>query len=107
MKHLLKLSELSTQEINHLLDLAQNIKDGKVKKFDQILKNKIVANLFFEASTRTHYSFVTAEERLNCKVIDFAPGSSSISKGETFYDTIKTFESFGIDALVVRHSQNQ
>jgi aspartate carbamoyltransferase catalytic subunit len=107
MKNLLKLSDLTIKEINHLLDLAQDIKNHKIKNYDKILKEKIVANLFFEASTRTHYSFMTAEQRLNCKVMDFAPGSSSMSKGETFYDTVKTFESFGVDAIVVRHSQNE
>jgi aspartate carbamoyltransferase catalytic subunit len=105
-KHLLRLADLSIDEINHILDLAQDLQDKKIKDFDIVLKDKMVANLFFEASTRTHYSFSAAEQRLNCKVLDFSPGSSSMLKGETFYDTVKTFEAFGVDAIIVRHAQN-
>lgn len=104
MKNLLRLQDLSIEEINNILDLAQSIKD---KKISPLVENKIIANLFFEPSTRTHYSFATAEARLGCKTIDFSPNSSSMKKGETFYDTIKTFESFGVDGLVIRDTKNQ
>ena len=104
MKNLLRLQDLSIEEINNILDLAQSIKD---KEINPLVGNKIIANLFFEPSTRTHYSFATAEARLGCKTIDFSPNSSSMKKGETFYDTIKTFESFGVDGLVIRDAKNQ
>ena len=104
MKNLLRLQDLSIEEINNILDLAQSIKD---KEISPLVENKIIANLFFEPSTRTHYSFATAEARLGCKTIDFSPNSSSMKKGETFYDTIKTFESFGVDGLVIRDAKNQ
>ena len=104
MKNLLRLQDLSIEEINNILDLAQSIKDNKISP---LVENKIIANLFFEPSTRTHYSFATAEARLGCKTIDFSPNSSSMKKGETFYDTIKTFESFGVDGLVIRDAKNQ
>ena len=104
MKNLLRLQDLSIEEINNIIDLAQSIKD---KKISPLVENKIIANLFFEPSTRTHYSFATAEARLGCKTIDFSPNSSSMKKGETFYDTIKTFESFGVDGLVIRDAKNQ
>ena len=104
MKNLLRLQDLSIEEINNILDLAQSIKD---KKISPLVENKIIANLFFEPSTRTHYSFATAEARLGCKTIDFSPNSSSMKKGETFYDTIKTFESFGVDGLVIRDAKNE
>ena len=104
MKNLLRLQDLSIEEINNILDLAQSIKH---KEISPLVENKIIANLFFEPSTRTHYSFATAEARLGCKTIDFSPNSSSMKKGETFYDTIKTFESFGVDGLVIRDAKNQ
>ena len=104
MKNLLRLQDLSIEEINNILDLAQSIKN---KEITPLVENKIIANLFFEPSTRTHYSFATAEARLGCKTIDFSPNSSSMKKGETFYDTIKTFESFGVDGLVIRDAKNQ
>lgn len=102
-KDLLSLRYLSVSEIMQILNDAILFRNGS--KFT--LKNKIVANLFFENSTRTQYSFVTAEEKLDMKVIPFNASSSSLSKGETFYDTAKVFESFGVDALVIRHSENQ
>lgn len=104
MNNLFSLLDLSTEEINDILDLALDLKKNKVKVD---LNGKIVANLFFEPSTRTHYSFSTAEHKLNCKVIDFSASSSSLNKGESFYDTIKTFESFGVDCLVIRDRKNK
>ncbi|MCF0110086.1 MAG: aspartate carbamoyltransferase catalytic subunit [Erysipelotrichaceae bacterium] len=104
MKDLTRLSEYSTDEINYILDLAESCRKGE---HDNECEGKIVANCFFEASTRTQYSFNTAELKLGCKVISFNPGSSSIQKGESFYDTVKTFDSFGIDAIVIRDRQNE
>jgi aspartate carbamoyltransferase catalytic subunit len=99
---LLKLSDLSLEEIQDILKRAQAYSQNKTNDFNKA----IVANLFFESSTRTHYSFVTAEHKLNCKVIDFAPGASSLTKGETFYDTVKTFAQLGVNAIVIRSAEN-
>ncbi|MCF0111024.1 MAG: aspartate carbamoyltransferase, partial [Erysipelotrichaceae bacterium] len=99
MKHLLQLSLLSVDEILAILQDAKECSEGK---HEESLKGKIVANLFFEPSTRTQYSFNVAEERLGCKVVQFNAEASSMKKGESFYDTVKTFESFGIDAVVIR-----
>ncbi|GHU84941.1 aspartate carbamoyltransferase [Clostridia bacterium] len=102
--NLLRLRDLSLAEIEAILDQAQDFCDGE--KY-QKLAGKIVCNLFFEPSTRTLYSFQVAQERLGLKVISFNPGSSSLQKDESFYDTVKTFDSFGADLLVIRHSQNE
>jgi aspartate carbamoyltransferase catalytic subunit len=102
-KSLLRLRELSVGEIQTILTRAEAYSKGL--RVD--LKHKIVANLFFEPSTRTHYSFITAAHKLNCKVLDFAPSTSSLTKGETFYDTVKTFAQFGVDAIVIRSAQNE
>ena len=104
MKNLLKLSDLSVEEIKEILDDAQAFKEGAAYPK---AKDKIVANLFFEPSTRTHYSFVSAEMKLGCQVINFEVATSSMNKGESFYDMVKTFESFGIDALVIRSNENE
>lgn len=103
MKNLFSLRELTNEEIMAILHEAKEFKEGKEFK----LKNKIIANLFFESSTRTQYSFNVAEEKLDMKVINFNPTLSSLNKGESFYDTIKTFESFGINCLVIRHSETK
>ena len=102
-KDLLSLKFLSVEEIMDLLKTAKQFRDDKIICS---LEDKIIANLFFENSTRTQYSFITAEEKLNAKVLHFNAQGSSIAKGETFYDTVKTFDSFGVDAVVVRHSKN-
>lgn len=103
MKNLLSLKYLSKEEIMDILHDAIKFRDGMEFK----LSDKIVGNLFFEDSTRTQYSFMVAEKKLDMKVIAFNALGSSISKGETFYDTVKTIESFGVDALVIRHSENK
>ncbi len=103
MKDLLSLRTLSNEEIMNILNEALEFKKGK----EFSLKNKIIANLFFESSTRTQYSFNVAQEKLDMKVINFNPTVSSLNKGESFYDTVKTFESFGIDAVVIRHSKDR
>lgn len=104
LKNLYNLSDLSLEEILLILQEAEAFRHGAT--FEGAA-GKIVANLFFEPSTRTHYSFQTAQLRLNCKILDFMPETSSMRKGETFYDTVKTFESFGIDLAIIRHSQNE
>lgn len=103
MKNLFSLKDLSVLDIHKILDEADAFKSGKEYKK---LKGKKVANLFFEASTRTHYSFIAAEKNLGMKDINFNAEASSLKKGESLYDTVKTFESIGYDALVIRHSQN-
>lgn len=103
-KNLLKLSDLHTDEIIAILDRAQMFCQGiDIPNFS----DKIVCNLFFESSTRTQYSFNVAEERLGMRVVSFNPASSSLNKNESFYDTVKCFDSFGPDALVIRHSDNE
>lgn len=104
MKDLLNLKSLSTEEIMTLLMEAEKCRNGE---YLESLKGKIVANLFFEPSTRTQYSFNTAEEKLGCKVLNFNAAQSSMQKGETFYDTVKTFSSFNLDAIVIRSRENE
>ena len=62
--NILKLDDFSINEINDILDLAEEFRNGKKVDYNG---NKIIANLFFEPSTRTHYSFDTAALRLGCK----------------------------------------
>ena len=104
MNHLLQLRSLSINEIMNILLEALRYKRGEIPESET---GKIVSHLFFEPSTRTQYSFNTAAYRLGCQVINFNVSSSSINKGETFYDTIKTFASFQSDALVIRSSLDE
>ena len=104
MKSLFNLSSLSIEEIISILDRAQQFKEGAVS---DIAKGKIVASLFFEPSTRTQNSYSIAVMRLGGQVITFDSEVSSMKKGETFYDTVKTFEALGCDAAIIRHSENE
>ncbi len=103
MKGIVNLSDLSLEEINDILDEAIAFKHGKEVHYHY---QKVIANLFFEPSTRTHYSFDMAEGNLECRIQNFEAINSSLKKGETLYDTCKLFESIGCDCLVIRHTDD-
>ena len=102
---ILTMEQFSVQEIRDLLHDAFLFSNSH--KDWQLTRSRLVANLFFEPSTRTHYSFVSAEHQLGIKVIDFQPSTSSLNKGESLYDTVKTFQEIGMDALVIRHVKDR
>lgn len=101
---MLTTEDYSREELLNLLKVANNFKNGKSTIFP---KDIFVANLFFENSTRTKCSFEMAEQKLGLKIIPFDVEKSSVKKGETLYDTIRTLESIGVDAVVIRHPKNQ
>jgi len=104
-RHLLGLEHLSADQLNTVLDLARHydtITNGGSQRLD-VLKGLVVANLFFENSTRTRTSFSLAARRLGADTVDFTASTSSLSKGETFIDTAQTIEAMGIDLVVCRH----
>lgn len=70
------------------------------------LAGRTIANLFFENSTRTRVSFTIAAQRLGAHVVDLSAAGSSVSKGETLSDTVRTIEAMGVDALIVRHASS-
>lgn len=102
--NVLNLDQFTVEEINKILDLAEEFKNGKEVDYKG---KKVISNLFFEPSTRTHYSFDMAALKLGCKTQNFDAGNSSLKKGESLYDTVKTFEMFGTDAVVIRHVENE
>jgi len=105
-KHLLTLEELTPEEILHVLDTAESFKEVSTRSIKKVpaLRGKVVANLFFEPSTRTRISFGLAAKRLSADTIDFSSAGSSTVKGETFKDTSRNIEAMGIDIAVIRHS---
>ncbi|WP_127579660.1 aspartate carbamoyltransferase catalytic subunit [Paenibacillus koleovorans] len=100
-RHLLGLKDLGPDEIRSILDRAAYW-EQQPNKVTPLLNGKFVANMFFENSTRTRFSFEVAEKRLGCEVLNFAAAASSVEKGESIYDTVRTLESMGIDAGVIR-----
>jgi len=105
LEHLITLQEVSAEQISEILKLAKvfkEVNERQVKKVP-ILKGKTVANFFFENSTRTKTSFEIAAKRLSADVLNLAISSSSVAKGETLIDTIRTIEAMQIDMVVIRH----
>ncbi|SDC75276.1 aspartate carbamoyltransferase [Paenibacillus sp. UNCCL117] len=104
-KHLLGTKGLSSGELISILDRAAYWEQYPVKVTGH-LQGRFVANMFFENSTRTRFSFEVAEKRLGAEVLNFAAAVSSVQKGESIYDTVRTLESMGIDAGVIRMKPN-
>lgn len=101
---MLNISQHSEEQILKILEEAIEFSNGKILK----AKTEIfVSNLFFENSTRTKTSFEVAERKLGFSVIPFDISTSSVKKGESLYDTVKTLESLGMDLVVIRHQQNE
>ena len=101
---MLNVSSLNNEEIQNILNQALEIANGKEFKAKESI---FVSNLFFENSTRTKISFEVAERKLGLNVIPFDVSQSSVNKGESLYDTIKTLQSIGINLAIIRHSQNE
>ena len=101
---MLTTADLTVEKINSLLIAADEFSKGKVLK---PTKEIYVSNLFFEDSTRTKTSFDIAERKLGLQVVPFDVTSSSVNKGESLYDTVKTLQSLGVNLLVIRHKEDQ
>lgn len=106
MKDLVGIRGLSTDDIQKVLDTALSFKDVLKRNIKKVpaLRSKTVVNLFFEPSTRTRISFEIAEKRLSMDVLNLSVPASSVVKGESLLDTVKTIEAYGADYIVIRHS---
>ncbi len=104
-QHLLGLERLTASQLTTVFELADALKVLTHHGTERlsVLKGIVVANLFFENSTRTRTSFSLAARRLGADTVDFSASSSSLSKGETFIDTALTIEAMGVDMVVCRH----
>ena len=104
-QHLLDLDDLSTAEINDLLDSADGMLEisSRDNRKTPALRGKTIITMFFENSTRTRVSFEQAGKILGADVINVTASASSVSKGEPLLNTVKTLQAMQIDALVVRH----
>jgi aspartate carbamoyltransferase catalytic subunit len=103
---MLGIEELSREEIESILTRAkdyQPLPNQTFRRLD-ILKGKMIVNLFFEASTRTRTSFEIAAKRLGADAISITASGSSVSKGESLVDTLNTLVAMRPDAIVMRHS---
>jgi aspartate carbamoyltransferase catalytic subunit len=105
--HILSLADFIPQEYDAVLQTASSFQEVLSRRTKKVptLQGQVVANLFFEPSTRTRSSFELAAKRLSADTLNFAPGTSSLSKGETILDTAKTYLAMGTDMMVIRHRE--
>ncbi|MEH2315582.1 aspartate carbamoyltransferase catalytic subunit [Nostoc sp.] len=105
--HILSLADFTTTEYDTVLQTAASFQEVLSRRTKKVptLQGQVVANLFFEPSTRTRSSFEIAAKRLSADTLNFAAATSSMTKGETILDTAKTYLAMGTDIMVVRHRE--
>ncbi len=105
--HILSLADFTPAEYDTVLQTAASFQEVLSRRTKKVptLQGQVVANLFFEPSTRTRSSFELAAKRLSADTLNFAPGTSSLTKGETILDTAKTYLAMGADMMVIRHRE--
>jgi aspartate carbamoyltransferase catalytic subunit len=107
-KDLLGIRDLSREEIQLILDTAIPMKDVIKRDIKKVptLRGKAMVTVFFENSTRTRTSFEIAGKYLSADTVNLGVSTSSVQKGESLRDTIKTLEVMGFDLVVMRHSMS-
>lgn len=107
-RHVLDLDDFSRAEIADILETSASMKEVLGRPIKQVptLRGKTVINVFFEDSTRTRISFELAAKALSANVVSMSGKGSSIEKGESLIDTVRTLQALGADMLVLRHSQS-
>jgi aspartate carbamoyltransferase catalytic subunit len=104
-RHLLDVDGLTRPEIDLVMRTSDEMRDVLARPIPKVpaLRGVAVTILFYEASTRTRVSFEVAAKNLSADVVNIAAASSSVSKGESLVDTVRTIEALGADMLVMRH----
>ncbi len=104
-RHLLDVDALTPPEIELVMRTADEMHDVLARPIPKVpaLRGLGVTILFYEASTRTRVSFEVAAKNLSADVVNIAASSSSVAKGESLVDTVRTIEALGADMLVMRH----
>jgi len=105
-RHLLDLDELSWPEIELVMRTTDAMREVLARPIAKVpaLRGKTVTILFYEASTRTRVSFEVAAKNLSADVVNISAQASSVTKGESLIDTVRTIEALGADMIVIRHS---
>ncbi len=108
LTHLLGIESLSREQIEFFLDQAKPFQEFQKHPLKKLatLRGKTVAIAFFESSTRTRISFTTAASRLGADTMALQAEASSLKKGESLIDTVRTLDAMKPDAIVMRHSSS-
>ena len=107
-KHLLDVDDLTREDVDLLMETTDSMKEVLGREVPRVptLRGRTVVTLFYEASTRTRASFELAGKALGADVINVAAGRSSVEKGESLVDTVRTLQAVGADVLVMRHGSS-
>ena len=107
-RQVLDLDDFSAAEIDLVLDTAEQMREVLGREVPRLpaLRGTTVATLFYEASTRTRASFELAGKALGADVINVSASGSSVEKGESLIDTVRTLQAIGVDVLVMRHGSS-
>jgi len=106
-KHVLDLDDFSVDEIETVLEASMRMKDVLSRPIKKVptLRGKSLVTLFYESSTRTRVGFEVAAKALGADTVSVAAATSSVTKGESLIDTIRTLQALGADFVVMRHHQ--
>jgi aspartate carbamoyltransferase catalytic subunit len=103
-RHLLDVDALSRAEIERICGLAIEMREARAARaYRSLLEAETVGLAFYEASTRTRISFELAARALGATVVDLGIAGSSVGKGESLVDTLRTLERMGVTTAVLRH----
>ena len=107
-KDVLDLDDFTPEEISLVFENTDAMKEVLSRPIRKVppLRGKTVVTLFYEASTRTRVSFELAAKNLSADVVNISTSTSSVTKGESLVDTIRTLQALGADIIVMRHSQS-
>ncbi|HEV8698850.1 MAG TPA: aspartate carbamoyltransferase catalytic subunit [Candidatus Limnocylindrales bacterium] len=105
-RHLLDVDGLSSADLDLVMRTADAMREVLARPIAKVpaLRGRNVTILFYEASTRTRVSFEVAAKNLSAEVVNIAASTSSVTKGESLVDTVRTVEALGAQMLVMRHS---
>ena len=105
-RHLLDVDGLTVDDLDLVMRTADAMREVLARPIAKVpaLRGRNVTILFYEASTRTRVSFEVAAKNLSADVVNVAASTSSVSKGESLVDTVRTLEALGAQMLVMRHS---
>ena len=106
-RDLLDVDQLTRAELEQCLDLAVEMRERRMRREAlDLLRGEVVGLAFYEPSTRTRISFELAAKALGAEVVDLRIEASSVSKGESLVDTLRTLEQTGVSTVVLRHAMS-
>jgi aspartate carbamoyltransferase catalytic subunit len=106
-RHLLDVDQLTRAQLEECLDLAVEMRERRLRRETlDLLRGEVVGLAFCEPSTRTRVSFELAAEALGAQVVELPIDVSSVTKGESLVDTLRTLERTGVTTVILRHSMS-